>query len=94
MLMKEEQTILDDLETTNVYDMRSRIKNYIENNVRLNREGLNLTLQKQADGLQSMEKSLKKQLIQTKFSNEELAMDIKTTRFLNGELQNQVKDRD
>jgi len=52
--MKEEQTILDDLETTNVYDMRSRIKNYIENNVRLNREGLNLTVQKQADGLQNM----------------------------------------
>ena len=73
--------------------MRSRIKNYIENNVRLNREGLQLTVQKQADGLQNMEKGLKKQLVQTRFTNDELSIEVKTTRFLNTELENQVADK-
>ena len=36
--------ILDDLETTQVFNMRETIRNYIKNNVWLEREGLNLKI--------------------------------------------------
>lgn len=38
----EEQQILQDLETTEVFQMRTKIINYINNNVQLERQGLNL----------------------------------------------------
>jgi len=37
MLEEEENAILSDLETTDVFRLQGRIKNYIENNVRPNR---------------------------------------------------------
>ena len=39
-----EMQILDDLETTQVFNMRETIRNYIKNNVWLEREGLNLKI--------------------------------------------------
>ena len=38
----EEIQILSDLETTEVFQMRTKIINYIKNNVQLERQGLNL----------------------------------------------------
>jgi t-SNARE complex subunit (syntaxin) len=43
-MLEQEQAILDDLETTDIFKMKQRIKNYIENNVRLNRIGLKNTI--------------------------------------------------
>ena len=42
---EEEQQILDDLDTTAVFTMRERIRQYIKNNVQLEREGLKRKLQ-------------------------------------------------
>ena len=44
ILNEEEASILNDAETSDNFVMRNRIKNYIENNVQLNREGLKLTI--------------------------------------------------
>ena len=44
LMLKEEQDIIDDIETTELFKMKGRIKNYIENNVRLNRLGLKNTI--------------------------------------------------
>jgi len=51
VLIEEEKSILKDIETTDIFKMRSRIKNYIENNVQLNREGLKITLHNLNDKL-------------------------------------------
>ena len=37
LMLEKEAAILSDLETTDIFKMKDRIKNYIENNVRLNR---------------------------------------------------------
>ena len=37
ILEDEENAIVSDLETTDIYKLKNRIKNYIENNVKLNR---------------------------------------------------------
>jgi hypothetical protein len=38
--MDEEMLILSDLDTTDIFKMRNRIKNYILNNVQLSRVGM------------------------------------------------------
>lgn len=43
-MIDQEKKILEELETTSVFIMRPAIKNYIENNVQLYRQGINLQL--------------------------------------------------
>lgn len=45
-MIEEEKRILSDLDSTDVFNMRGRIKNYILDNVQLNRKGLKLTVEK------------------------------------------------
>jgi hypothetical protein len=40
LIEDEENLLLDDIETTEIFKMKGRIKSYIENDVRLNRQGL------------------------------------------------------
>jgi len=44
ILINEEKALLEELETTNVFNMRPQLKNYIENSVQLHRKGMNLQL--------------------------------------------------
>ena len=46
ILEDEENAILSDLETTDIFKLKGRVKNYIENNVKLNRKALKTTMKK------------------------------------------------
>lgn len=69
----EEIRILDDLETTAVLEMRSRIKSYIVNNVQLERAGLNARIK----ALERRSKKQKGQEMTLKMQNEELIGTLK-----------------
>ena len=68
LLEQEEQSILRDVQSQQMsFNLSNRIKNYIENNVQLNREGLKLTIKKLHERMIASEKQLRKQLMQVKF---------------------------
>jgi hypothetical protein len=46
ILVDEENAILSDLETTDIFKLKGRVKNYIENNVKLNRQASKTTMRK------------------------------------------------
>ena len=70
----EEQQILADLDTTEVFQMRSKISNYIKNNVQLERQGLNL----QVKTLKSGQKQQAAIIQKLKFNILELQGQIRT----------------
>ena len=45
-MLEEEKKILCDMESTDIFNMRSQIKNYILDSVQLNRKGMKMTIQK------------------------------------------------
>ena len=95
LLEQEEQSILHDVQSQQInFNLRNRIRNYIENNVQLNREGLKLTIKKLHERLVTTEKQLRKQLVQVKFQNEKLFTDLKTARFIQTEYHNQSDQKD
>lgn len=57
LLEQEEQSILHDVQSLQTnFNLRNRIRNYIENNVQLNRQGLKLTIKKLHEKMMSSEK--------------------------------------
>jgi hypothetical protein len=79
----EELRILNDLETTAVLDMRSRIQSYIVNNVQLERAGLNARIQ----ALKRESKKQKGQEVTLKIRNEELTGELRRTDMAYQELE-------
>ena len=83
----EEVRILNDLETTAVLDMRSRIQSYIVHNVQLERAGLNARIQ----ALKRGSKKQKGQEVTLKMRNEELTGKLRRKDMVYQELEQQYQ---
>lgn len=59
-LITEELKILEDLDTTNVFNMRNDIKNFIECHVQFFRQGANMTIRQLNSRLERQSVRLKK----------------------------------
>lgn len=85
LMEDEENNIISDLETTEIFKMKGRIKNYIENNVRLNRQGLKNTIRQLNEKNIAIEKEMNQQCMTLQLQNDSLFSDLKTARFLSTE---------
>ena len=61
--MSEESKILEELETTSVFNMRPAIKNYIENNVQLHRTGMSSQMDQVQEKLERISNHLNKRIV-------------------------------
>jgi len=93
LILEEEQAIIDDIETTELFKMKGRIKNYIENNVRLNRQGLKNTIKQLDETAKNDEKQFLIGNFEMKMKNDKLFSDLKTARFISTEFQNASEDK-
>lgn len=92
-MLQEEQAIIDDIETTELFKMKGRIKNYIENNVRLNRQGLKNTIKQLDERFQKQVKDSRLANVELQLKNEQLFSDLKTARFISTEYQNASEEK-
>ena len=86
MLAEEEASILEwlsakqEIDQGEYFRLRNQLKNYIENNVQLHRQGLKLTVQKLHEKLLTTDCKLRKQLLTSQFKQDELHKDLIQSR--------------
>jgi hypothetical protein len=81
VLIEEEKEILEELETTSVFNMREKLKNYIENSVQLHRKGMNLQIQKMQEQLDAVNQKYSLEMKIKQFNLEQMNGEMHTLKF-------------